>query len=75
MDTILKLLRQIKKYRILKTDGEILITDYMYYKSLEEEIIRESEKIGRENKKKILKECKEKDWKVPNFRYEGIRKL
>ena len=51
-----------------------IITNHILYNSLEEEALRVQEKMGRENKKKIIAECKEKGWKIPNFRREGIGK-
>lgn len=67
---ILELLKEQRKYFIRLADGRRHITNQLLYHSLEDELAIEQEKIGRENKRKIIAECKEKGTKVPNFRKE-----
>ena len=71
---ILDLIRKQKDYFIYLADGKRHITNSLLYHSYEDELRREQEKIGRENKKKIIAYCKEKGIKIPNFRKEGIEK-
>ena len=42
--------------------------------STDQEIETEMIKIGRDNKKHIIKECQEKGIPIPNFKKEGINK-
>lgn len=51
-------------------------TGYIYIAYLTgQDIESEMRKIGRANKKSLVKECLEREIKIPNFRREGINKI
>ena len=60
---------------IRTADGKKIITNRILYNSYEEEALRIQEKMGRENKKIIIAECKRRSIPIPNFRKEGIAKI
>ena len=71
---LLEILRKQRSFFIRDTDGRRIITNPIIYHGLEEEAIEAQKKIGRENKRTIIAECKERGIPVPNFRREGIAK-
>ncbi len=71
---LLEILRKQRNFFIRTADGEKIITNPIIYYSLEEEALEAQRKIGRENKRIIIAECKERGIPVPNFRREGIVK-
>lgn len=73
--TLLEVLQKQKDYFIRNTDGDKIITNHLLYYYCEEELAEIQRKIGRENKRKIIAECKEKGLKIPNFRKEGKQDL
>ncbi|MDP3956861.1 MAG: hypothetical protein Q8P97_02595 [bacterium] len=72
---LLEVLRKQRQFFIRTTDGQKIISNHIIYNSLGEEALRLQEKIGAENKKLIIAECKKQGIPVPNFRKEGIVKL
>ena len=71
---LLEILRKQRNFFIRDADGKRIITNPIIYHGLEEEALEAQRKIGRENKKMIIAECKERGIPVPNFRREGIEK-
>jgi len=71
---ILQLLRRQRQCFIRTADGQKIITNPVLYNQLSYQLIREQEKIGRENKRKIIAECTANGMQIPNFRREGISK-
>lgn len=67
MRDLLSVLREQRQYFIRKTTGERMITNPLLYNSLEEEALQIQIKYGRENKRKIIAECKKKGIPIPNF--------
>lgn len=72
---LLEVLRNQRQYFIRTADGKKIITNHILYHSFEEEALELQRKIGRENKKIIIAECRERGISVPNFRREGIAKV
>ena len=69
---LLDILRKQRECFIRLNDGQIHITNHMLYASYDKEALRLQEKIGRENKKIIIAECKERSLPIPNFRREAL---
>ena len=67
---MLELLKKQRDFFIRDNKGNKIITNPLLYYSLEDELARVQEKIGRENKKLIKKECDEEGVEYPNFRKE-----
>ena len=71
MNKLLEKIREQRKYFIRTADGKKIITNSILFKSLEDEIRVEQEKVGKENKKLIIAECKKRGILIPNFRNES----
>ena len=71
---LLEILHKQRNFFIRTADGKRIITNPIIYHGLEEEALEAQRKIGRENKRIIIAECKERGIPVPNFRREGISK-
>ena len=71
---LFEILRKQRNFFIRNADGERIITNPIVYYALEEEALEAQRKIGRENKKIIIAECKKMGIPVPNFRKEAISK-
>lgn len=71
---LLEVLRKQREFFLRNAEGKRIITNPIVYYGLEEEALRLQERIGAENKKKIIAECKEKELPIPNFKKEGIAK-
>lgn len=71
---LLEVLRRQRNFFIRTADGRKIITNHIIYEGLEEEALELQRKIGRENKKLIIAECRERGIPIPNFRKEGIIK-
>ena len=72
---LLEILRKQRNFFIRTADGKKVVTNPVVYYGLEEEALEAQRKIGRQNKRAIIAECKERGIPVPNFRREGIEKI
>ncbi len=52
-------------------DGKKLITDPLGYRRTEEALLLWSKEESKGVKKRIIAECKEKGWSIPDFKLEG----
>ena len=71
---LLEILQKQREFFIRTADGKKIITNPIAYYGLEEEAFKAQIKIGRENKRAIIAECKKRGIPVPNFRKEGSEK-
>lgn len=69
-DRLFELLHEQKKYYIRLCNGNKHITIPRMWFSSEEELNKIQRKIGAQNKKIIINECKRDGLEIPNFRKE-----
>lgn len=65
---LLEKFKEQKRYYIRNADDKRIITDHIMYNSLDDELLEIQKKIGRDNKKRIISECKERGIPIPNFK-------